>query len=87
MNLFTDRIRENREYGEIISNLRRTEKRPKPLPLIVTGLCGYNGEISVTPEGIFVLLYLVFVSSVGVTLWSTLLKHYPIGNTNVTDFI
>ena len=39
MNLFIDRIRENREYGEIISNLRQTDKRPKPLPLIVTGLC------------------------------------------------
>ena len=55
--------------------------------LIVTGLCGYNGEMSVTPEGIFVLLYLVFVSSVGVTLWSTLLKHYPIGKLSVYNFI
>ncbi|MBR6744324.1 MAG: DEAD/DEAH box helicase, partial [Clostridia bacterium] len=39
MKLFTDRIRENREYGEIIKNLRRTENRPRPLPLMVTGLC------------------------------------------------
>lgn len=55
--------------------------------LIVTGLLGYNGEITVTPEGIFVLLYLIMVSSVGVTIWSTLLKSYPIGKISVYNFI
>ena len=55
--------------------------------LIVTGFFGYNGEIAVTTEGALVLLYLVLVSSVGVTLWSTLLKHYPIGKLSVYNFI
>ncbi len=39
MRIFTDRIRQNREYGEIIKNLRHTDNRPKPWPLMVTGLC------------------------------------------------
>ena len=40
MNLFWDCIRENREYGEMIKNLRHSDnKRARPLPLMVTGLC------------------------------------------------
>jgi len=39
MNLFEDRIRENREYGEIIRNLRTSDSRSKPYPFLVTGLC------------------------------------------------
>ena len=39
MRIFTDRIRQNREYGEIIKNLRYADNRPKPWPLMVTGLC------------------------------------------------
>ena len=38
-NLFTDRIRANREYGEIIGSLRASRDRAKPYPLLVTGLC------------------------------------------------
>ncbi len=55
--------------------------------LIVTGLFGYNGEITVSLGGVLVLLYLVMVSSVGVTIWSTLLKSYPIGKLSVYNFI
>ena len=55
--------------------------------LTVTGLLGYNGEMTVTPLGILVLLYLVLVSSVGVALWSSLLKNYPIGKISVYNFI
>ena len=39
MNLLFDRIRENREYGEIIKNLKERGKRIKPYPSLVTGLC------------------------------------------------
>ena len=55
--------------------------------LIVTGLLGYNGEMTVTPLGILVLFYLVLVSSVGVAVWSALLKNYPIGKISVYNFI
>ena len=39
MNLFFDRIRENREYGEIVKTLKERGKRAKPYPSLVTGLC------------------------------------------------
>ena len=39
MNLFLDRIRENREYGEIIKHLRERGKKAKQYPFLVTGLC------------------------------------------------
>ena len=39
MKIFTDRIRQNREYGEIIKNLRRADGKKYPWPLMVTGLC------------------------------------------------
>ena len=55
--------------------------------LIITGLVGYNGEIVITMLGILVLLYLIMVSSVGFTLWSILLKSYPIGKLSVYNFI
>ena len=55
--------------------------------LIVPGFLRYNGEITVNPIGILVLLYLVLVSSVAVTVWSTLLKTYPIGKLSVYNFI
>jgi drug/metabolite transporter (DMT)-like permease len=34
-----------------------------------------------------VLLYLVVVSSAAVTIWSTLIKNYPIGKLSVYNFI
>ena len=55
--------------------------------LIVVGLIGYNGEMTVTPLGILVLLYLIFVSSVGFTIWSMLLRKHPIGSISVFNFI
>lgn len=55
--------------------------------LIVTGFFGYHGEMKITLVGIFVLLYLVLVSSVGVAVWSALLKNYPIGKISVYNFI
>ncbi|MBR5188146.1 MAG: hypothetical protein IKW18_06705, partial [Clostridia bacterium] len=39
MNLFLDRIRENREYGEIIKHLRERENKAKQYPFLITGLC------------------------------------------------
>ncbi len=45
MNLLFDRIRENREYGEIIRTLKERGKRAKPYPSLVTGLC--EGAIDV----------------------------------------
>lgn len=55
--------------------------------LIVTGILGYNGEIIVNLPGILVLLYLILVSSAGFTLWSMLLKNYPIGKLSVYNFV
>ena len=39
MNLLFDRIRENREYGEIIKHLQARGKSAKSYPALVTGLC------------------------------------------------
>ena len=55
--------------------------------LIVVGLIGRSGTVEVTLGGILVLCYLVFVSSVGFTLWSMLLKKYPISLLSVFNFI
>ena len=55
--------------------------------LIVTGILGYNGEITVNISGVLVLLYLIMVSSVGFTLWSSLLRRYPIGKLSVYNFV
>ena len=55
--------------------------------LIVAGLIGYRGGIEVTAKGILVLAYLIFVSSAGFTMWSILLKNYPIGKISVYNFV
>ncbi|MBQ4087642.1 MAG: DMT family transporter [Clostridia bacterium] len=55
--------------------------------LIITGMFGYRGEITVNLPGILVLLYLILVSSAGFTLWSMLLKNYPIGKPSVYNFV
>jgi len=55
--------------------------------LILAGLFGYKGEIVITVKGVLVLGYLILVSSVGFTLWSSLLKKYPIGKLSVYNFI
>lgn len=57
------------------------------LALILVGLLGYNGEMTFTWKGAAVLAYLVFVSSVAFTLWSALLKKYPIGKLSVYAFV
>lgn len=55
--------------------------------MILTGILGYNGEITVTFPGVIVLVYLVLVSSVGFTLWSALLRNYPISKLSVYNFV
>lgn len=55
--------------------------------LILVGLLGYKGGIEVTVWGCAALLYLIFVSSVATTLWSTLLKKYPIGDLSIFNFL
>ncbi len=55
--------------------------------LIIVGLFGYSGGIDVTFDGCMVLMYLIFVSSVATTLWSTLLKYYPIGSLSIFNFL
>ena len=54
--------------------------------LIAVGILGH-GKIAVTPLGVLILLYLVCVSAIGFTLWSSLLKKYPIGKLSVYSFI
>ncbi len=55
--------------------------------LIVAGLIGYRGGMTITFKGILLLLYLVFVSSFGFTLWSYLLSKYPVGKLGVYIFV
>ena len=55
--------------------------------LIIIGLIGKNGEMQITWQGVLVLAYLVLVSSLGFTLWSSLLSKYPIGKLSVYNFI
>ena len=55
--------------------------------LIIVGLLGYKGGMEVNLSGILVLLYLIFVSSVGTTTWCTLLKYYPIGDLSIFNFL
>lgn len=55
--------------------------------LTVVGLCGFRSSLTVTLPGILVLLYLIFISSVGFTLWSILLSKYPIGLLSVFNFL
>ena len=55
--------------------------------LIAVGLCGYRGGITVTWQGVLVLLGLVLVSSVGFSIWSMLLKSYPMGKLSVYNLV
>lgn len=55
--------------------------------LIVVGLIGYNGEITVTWQGMLTLAYLILVSSAGFTIWSLLLRNYPMGKISVYNFV
>lgn len=55
--------------------------------LIIIGAIGSKEGIIVTLPGIFALMYLIMVSSVGFTMWSMLLKAYPIGKLSVYNFI
>ena len=55
--------------------------------LILVGLCGYRGGITVTWQGILVLFGLILVSSVGFSVWSMLLKSYPMGKLSVYNLV
>ncbi len=55
--------------------------------LILLGLCGSKEALVVTPAGIAVLLYLCLVSAIGFTLWSNLLRQYPLGKISIYNFI
>ena len=55
--------------------------------LIVVGLIGYNGEITLNWQGALALAYLILVSSVGFTIWSILLRNYPMGKISVYNFV
>lgn len=54
--------------------------------MILVGLIG-GAQITPTVKGTFILAYLIFVSAVGFTLWSSLLRKYPIGKLSVFNFI
>ncbi len=55
--------------------------------LILLGLFDTQNTLTVTPAGILVLLYLCLVSAIGFTLWSHLLRQYPLGKISVYNFI
>lgn len=55
--------------------------------LTVLGLLGSRGTMQVTPFGVLVLLYLCLISSAGVTIWSDLMKTYPLGKISVYSFV
>ncbi len=55
--------------------------------LIAVGAIGTRESFTVTVSGVLVLLYLVMVSSIGFTLWSYLLRSYPLGTVSVFAFV
>ena len=55
--------------------------------LAFVGIIGYQGGITLSIAGIGILCYLIMVSSVGFTLWSSLLRKYPIGLLGVYNFV
>lgn len=55
--------------------------------LILLGLWGGTAGLVINPKGILILLYLCMVSAVGFTVWSSLLRHYPLGKISIYNFI
>ena len=55
--------------------------------LILTGIIGGGRLDTVSIKGIGVLAYLVMLSAVAYSLWSSLLKYNPIGRISVYNFI
>lgn len=57
------------------------------LILITTGLV-LGGEIKVIPvQGVFLFIYLAFLSATAFSLWTILLKHNPVGNVAIYRFM
>ncbi|MBQ9748655.1 MAG: DMT family transporter [Clostridia bacterium] len=55
--------------------------------LITLGLLGGGATLTFRPMGVLVLLYLAMVSAVGFTIWSTLLRKYPVGEISIYNFV
>ncbi len=55
--------------------------------LILIGIFGSARFTMVTASGTLVLLYLSMVSAVGFTIWSSLVRKYPIGKVSVYNFV
>ena len=54
--------------------------------LIVIGVLGGGKDISFTPRGFILLLYLGFISAAAFTLWSILLKYNGVGRVSIYKF-
>lgn len=55
--------------------------------LMALGVAGSGQSLKVTGFGLAVLLYLCLISSVGVTIWSDLMRKYPLGKISVYSFV
>jgi len=55
--------------------------------LALVGMLGNNKRWIFSIEGILCFVYLILVSSVGFTIWSNLLRQYPIGKLGIYNFV
>lgn len=57
------------------------------LVMVAWGLAGGGRLEAVSAQGLFMLLYLAFISAAAYTLWSLLLKHNPVSRVAVYGFM
>ncbi len=55
--------------------------------LLLVGRIGGGHFTQVSPKGCLLLGYLVFLSATAFTIWTILLKHYPVGKVTVYNFL
>lgn len=55
--------------------------------LLIAGSVGGGHFNSITPQAIALLAYLIFLSAAAFTIWTALLKQYPVGRVTVYNFL
>lgn len=55
--------------------------------LLIAGIVGGGHFNSITPQAIALLAYLIFLSAAAFTIWTALLKQYPVGRVTVYNFL
>lgn len=51
--------------------------------LILTGLLGGGNRLTITPQGLILLLYLAFISAAAFSIWAILLKYNSVGKVTI----